>query len=349
MGIIQKILAKAFNENPAPVAEPASTNDDISILGASMTIGDNKIQGFKFAVGCDIAMLMKQDFDNGPLAFLKHGKYVAIHLTFAPVVFGSSELKLKHFLGEWEQGNLVCDKFRGEFNGGTLDGKFETLESEFNTHPGASISGDFKTPTPHIMNTLTGAGHKKKVKWIQLTNKNISSYIRSESFKGSEFIDSRNEVRLNQYLNTPVFGVSPIGIQKIDSTSKNLSVSLLSLNSGQYVSFKDARGRVFSFEVIESYKFSGNQITLRELTHNKNEVVLTWNHFRVSTTPGFNKLDFDAHSSLQIGLGLRIPKLFEKNIVDDVVEIIVTNDAPELPTVTVVDKESTFVPTKIKF
>ena len=349
MGIIQKILAKALNENPAPVAETAPTNDNISILGTSMTIGDNKIQGFKFDVGCDITMLMEQDFDNGPLAFLKHGKYVAIYLKFAPMVFGSSELKLKHFSGKWEQGNLVCDKFRGEFNGGTLDGEFETLQSEFNTHPGASISGNFGTPTPHIMNTLTGAGHKKKVKWIQLTNKNIASYIRGESFKGSEFIDSRNEVRLNEYLNTPVFGVSPIGIQKIDSTSKDLSVSLLGLNSGQYVSFKDARGRVFSFEVTESYKSSGNQITLRELTHNKNEVVLTWNHFRVSTTPGFNKLDFDAHSSLQIGVGLRIPKLFEKNIVDDVIEVVVSNEAPSLPTIERVDKESTFIPTKIKF
>lgn len=343
MGFIQKILSPIFDKSDVQVnddgtvvsnqeledvvvEEVENSNVYIDEESGQMKIGENLIESFNFGPGATLKNFLKQDFDNGNLSFLKDGAYIAKHIKIELIEFGSDIFKIKDFVGTWKEGNLVCDYFYGNFKGGTLCGNFKNeINSEFTANPAASITGDINT---------TG----------DFNNKDVASFIRG-TFKSEPSTLSR----LNLYVNKPIFGVPVVGIKKIDKTTSTSSISLLSLNSGQYVTFKDNKDRVFSFEVIESYKDSGDSITLRELTHDKNLITLTWNHFRVSTTSTFNKTDFEANSSLRIGVELRIPKLFKNNIVDDLKEVLVNNEKPNLVEISKEDKESSFVPQKIKF
>lgn len=330
MGFIQRTLEKVFKEIPEPKIEP--TNINVVVQGGAMTIGENQIELVCFEAGANLKGFLAHDFDNGPLAFLKSGKYSAYRITIAPVEYGSSEYKVKKFNGVWEQGNLICDEFFDTIKEGTVEGSISQSSIFQEVSPGASVSG--------ILNTSNMFSLKDEIAFIEGTfkAKNIGS------FPASRVLDM-----LNRHMNLPVFGVPMSGIKKLDSTSADLRLSLLSLNSGQYVTFKDVDGRLFCFRVQESYKSSGKSITLKELTHDGNEVTLTWNHFRVSTTPDFNQRDFEARSSIRIGVEMRIPKLFENNIINDIAEIVISNDKPELPAFKAVDKESGFVPQKIKF
>jgi len=157
--------------------------------------------------------------------------------------------------------------------------------------PGASVSGTLGTPSMFSL--------KDEIAFTEGTYeaKNIKS-----------FPASRVAQMLNRQMNLSTFGIPVSGVKKVDNRSSNLIVSMFSLNSGQYVTFKDTEERVFSFRVLQSYKSSGKSIALKELTHDGNEVKLTWNHFRVSTISDYNPIDFEARSSIRIGAEMRIPK-----------------------------------------
>jgi hypothetical protein len=341
MGIIQRALAKMLGEVEEPaelVAEP--TNKDVVIEGEllsgsylSMTIGKNLINKFTCSK-YDLIGFMAQDFENGPLSFLKHGKYEANRVKVSPIEYGSDEYKVEYFDGTWEQGNLVCDEFKGTIKGGTIKGLIDESTSFEKVSPGASISGNLKGSFKTLFSLKDEIAFIKGV----YEAKNHGTF---PAFRVGELLHSK--------MNSSMFGIPVSGIKKVDNTSIDLKMSLLSLNSGQYVTMKDTEGRLFCFQVLESYRSSGKSITLKELTHDKNEVTLTWNHFRVSTGVAFSEKDFEARSCLRIGVEMRIPKLFENNIMNDVQEIVISNDIPELPVIKTEDKESGFVPQKIKF
>lgn len=146
-----------------------------------------------------------------------------------------------------------------------------------------------------------------------------------------------------------IFGIQPAIECRLNENSTIGNISLLSLQAGQCVQFKDTNDRMFAFQVEQSYRDTGSIIVLKELTNNKNKVSLTWNHFRVTTTPAYNPADFDARSQIRIAKQFRVPKLFADTVMADITEIVVTNDLPELPVVAKNDSESNFVPAKIKF
>lgn len=99
----------------------------------SAFIGGNEIHNISMG---NMNWLSSRDWQNGPLSFLANSKYECMDIKF-----NMNKESVILFRGHWYSGDFVGDLFRGPFNGGTIQGTFGGLWSEFKAHPSAMVNG----------------------------------------------------------------------------------------------------------------------------------------------------------------------------------------------------------------
>lgn len=157
--------------------------------------------------------------------------------------------------------------------------------------------------------TLKGVFNRKNDNQISIVHPSVNIDGRYQhNTKTSNQIDDKN----------PVYGIGPY------KESPYESVSILALNTGQVVEFTTNCNEVYAFFVYKSYKETGRDIHLIELTHQKRKHVISW-----SDLMGINNVvcpkEFDVRSTITIGLKVQLVKLFSSHISGAVVDIRVAN------------------------
>lgn len=134
----------------------------------------------------------------------------------------------------------------------------------------------------------------------------------------------------------PVYGIGPY------SESLHESIHLLALNTGQAVEFETVNQERFSFYVQKSYKETGIDIHLIELTHNKRKHIISWPDLIGAPE------EFDSRSIISVGKRCEVVKLFSEKKLGTITEIRVKNQIDNKP-VFAADTTTTFKPILLKF
>lgn len=143
MGFIQKILAPIVDKQPQV---DTFNNPHIKIISEGRylgtfecMIGDNYVK--KLILKSSYSSFLRSNLYDLNLQFLVEASYKASAIEILPVEHGSDMFKVKFFNGTLNSGDIVCEEFIGDVNGGTVDGTYLVSSGDKIVHPGVFVKG----------------------------------------------------------------------------------------------------------------------------------------------------------------------------------------------------------------